>query len=263
VSNRVQKLCDLIASDILQRIVSEGLAEGARLPSESQMVADYGVGRATVREALRILESHGILRLALGPKGGPIVAANPDAGFQRGLALHMHFRQTTLRQLVQTRLLIEPAMARAAAEFATPELARELTRSVEVVSSGTDGSEQQYKRHAQQFHQMICTFSDNPAMNLIADGLRSLWEARANLLRHAQEEQHSVIRDHREIARAIRDRAPTEAHELMTAHMLHYAEWVEYSAPGALDEMVGWRAASTEVFTSRADHSATASSASS
>jgi GntR family transcriptional regulator, transcriptional repressor for pyruvate dehydrogenase complex len=250
MNNRVQKLCDIVASDILHRIVSEGIGVGSRLPPEPQMVAEYGVGRATVREALRILESHGIIRLALGPKGGPIVATNPDAGFQRGLALHLHFRQTTLRQLVQTRLLIEPAMAWAAAESATPELIERLNNSIEVTARDSKVSEQHYKRTTQRFHETICTFSDNPAVNLIADGMRSLWEARSNLLRHAHEAQDSVIHDHQEIAQAIGDKAPADAHRLMSAHMLRYAEWVESTSPGALDELVGWRAGSTEFLSS-------------
>jgi GntR family transcriptional regulator, transcriptional repressor for pyruvate dehydrogenase complex len=252
MNNRVQKLCDIVASDIVQRIVSEGMGVGSRLPPESQMVIEYGVGRATVREALRILESHGIIRLALGPKGGPIVATNPDAGFERGLALHLHFQKTTLRQLVETRLLIEPAMARSAAESATPEIIDLLNKSVEKTSQG-NVSEQQYKRDTQRFHEIICTFSDNPAVNLIANGMRSLWEARSNLLQHVQEAQDNVIHDHREIAQAIREKEPAKAHDLMAAHMLRYAEWVEHTLPGALDELVGWRAESTEILPMRSD----------
>lgn len=250
MTNRVQKLCDLVASDIVQRIVSENMVAGSRLSAEPQMVLDYGVGRATIREALRVLESHGIIRLALGPKGGPFVASSADVGFQRALALHLHFRKTTLRQLVETRLLIEPAMARAAAETASPEVIDLLRESVEVTSEEMR-DERQYLRHAQRFHEVICTFSENPAINLIANGMRSLWEARSNQLRHAEEDQESVMHDHQEIAAAISAKEAGRAYILMASHMLRYAEWVEKTSPGALTELVGWQAESTEVLPMR------------
>ena len=72
---RVLKTSELIAREIILDITGRGLKEGDALPSEAQMLRHYEVGRASLREALRLLEVQGLVRIRTGARGGPVVGA--------------------------------------------------------------------------------------------------------------------------------------------------------------------------------------------
>ena len=76
-SARLVKASDAIVDGIRDRILNERLPVGSPLPSESDLMADYGLGRVTVRERLRLLERAGIVSIRRGPGGGVFVGT-PD-----------------------------------------------------------------------------------------------------------------------------------------------------------------------------------------
>src|SRR6202008_3764003 len=94
---------------------------GDMLPSEADMIATYAVGRATVREALRLLEVQGLIGLKTGPGGGPGVAQLTARHLGDMARLHLKMAGATYGELVRARLAIEPLMARLAAETQDPE----------------------------------------------------------------------------------------------------------------------------------------------
>jgi GntR family transcriptional repressor for pyruvate dehydrogenase complex len=65
------KTSERVAAAIVSEIVSRGLGAGDRSPNEATMLERFQVGRASLREALRILEVHGLISLRSGPGGGP------------------------------------------------------------------------------------------------------------------------------------------------------------------------------------------------
>jgi DNA-binding transcriptional MocR family regulator len=67
------KIADEIARDLVRQIAERNLKPGAALPHEKTMIAQYGVGRASIREALRIIESQGLIYLKPGRHGGPVL----------------------------------------------------------------------------------------------------------------------------------------------------------------------------------------------
>jgi DNA-binding FadR family transcriptional regulator len=109
---------------VLQRIerdLSDGkLVVGGRLPAERALAEELGVGRSSVREAIRVLEAMGIVRTAVGsgPDSGAIVAADPAASIGVALRLHMATQTLPIRDVVQTRILLESWAVQEAAERA-------------------------------------------------------------------------------------------------------------------------------------------------
>lgn len=98
-----------IESDLLEGV----LGPGDRLPSERDLAADLGVGRSSVREALRVLEVMGLIRTATGsgPQAGAIVIAAPSGGMSTLLRLQVAAQGFPLADVVQTRLVLEDAVA--------------------------------------------------------------------------------------------------------------------------------------------------------
>src|SRR4051794_1844056 len=74
----VRKLSTLLADSITETILKNGMQPGDRLPPEREMREQFGVGRGTLREALRVLEAEGLIIVRAGPHGGPVVT-KPDA----------------------------------------------------------------------------------------------------------------------------------------------------------------------------------------
>ncbi|HWV48229.1 MAG TPA: GntR family transcriptional regulator, partial [Microbacterium sp.] len=93
------------------------LGPGDRLPSERDLSADLGVGRSSVREALRVLEVMGLIRTSTGsgPQAGAIVIATPTGGMSALLRLQVAAQGFPLADVVKTRLVLEDAVATALA----------------------------------------------------------------------------------------------------------------------------------------------------
>jgi len=101
----------VLADQLRDRILSGELAEGERLPVEEDLTAEFGVARTTLREALRVLESQGLLTIRRGRGGGPIVT-HPDLGpISMALAASLELQRTTVGDLDEARRLIEVQIA--------------------------------------------------------------------------------------------------------------------------------------------------------
>src|SRR3954452_14616755 len=125
----VRKLSTALADSITDTILKSGLQPGARLPSEREMREQFGVGRGTLREALRVLEAEGLITVRSGPHGGPVIA-RPDAiRLARLLILLVIAWGVTLRCGHEVRIVLEPLAAAQAAEKATPEQVAAIAQS--------------------------------------------------------------------------------------------------------------------------------------
>ena len=113
---RTMKTSERVALDIVHDIVAQGLGTGARLALEAAMAQQYGVSRASLREALRLLEVQGLIHLKPGPGGGPAVGTVEPANLARTASLYFHLGAATYGQLMQAQVLIEPLCAQLAAQ---------------------------------------------------------------------------------------------------------------------------------------------------
>src|SRR2546427_3271835 len=86
---RTEKIPEIVARRILKQITQSGMVAGDRLPSEAEMLAQLGIGRASLREALRILETHGIIRIKPGPRGGPRVTDMSPSDFGQTVTVYL------------------------------------------------------------------------------------------------------------------------------------------------------------------------------
>jgi GntR family transcriptional repressor for pyruvate dehydrogenase complex len=117
-----------IANVIEQRIVERSLRTGDPMPSETDLARQFGVNRSTVREAIRELETHGLLGRGRGEKRLRVTRPEPrhiSSGVSRALALH----DVTFLEMWEAMMAIEPAAAQYAAARRTGAHLQDLVRA--------------------------------------------------------------------------------------------------------------------------------------
>lgn len=128
---RVPKTAEIIAGRIRKAIIRGQLKAGDRLASEAELVEDFQVSRPTVREAIRILESEGFLRISRGARGGAHVVEPGPGLLAKAAGLTLQFRGATLADVYAARSIIEPPAARLAAELNSRRAATALRKQLQ------------------------------------------------------------------------------------------------------------------------------------
>ncbi|MFF1695086.1 FadR/GntR family transcriptional regulator [Streptomyces sp. NPDC058257] len=164
-----------VAEQIEERILSGDLPPGARLPAERELVNRFGVGRSTVREALRVLQSAGLIRSRPGdPLGAEVLGVSPD-NLSQALGRLTRSSVATLGELVQFRMVLDAESNRLAARLHDDDdLARmreQITR-MESLSDAGGGSGptalHAFSEADALFHRAIAEASGNSLLGLCA-----------------------------------------------------------------------------------------------
>ena len=124
----VTKASELLADRLREKILQGNFVEGSFLPTERVLGQDSGLGRSSVREALRILENQGFVSTRPGRGGGSIVQMPGRDDVEASLEHFIRGRRFRLRALIETREAVEPASARLAARHRTDADIAELER---------------------------------------------------------------------------------------------------------------------------------------
>ncbi|MGW2151445.1 FadR/GntR family transcriptional regulator, partial [Nonomuraea bangladeshensis] len=106
-----------VLAQIERRIAEDGLTAGDRLPAERRLAEQLGVSRSSVREAMRVLETLGVVssQVGRGPDAGAVLIARPDSAMTGLLRLHLGLATLELREVIDTRHMIEQWAATRAA----------------------------------------------------------------------------------------------------------------------------------------------------
>jgi len=205
------------------------------------MIERYAVSRASLREALRILEVHGLISVKPGPGGGPRVGGSSQVNFGKMTSSYLQMLGATYQELLQARLHIEPFMARLAAVHRTDAQCDQLDR----LARGHDrhmSDDLVHIRENLDFHTLVGEMSGNRILDLMAGGLRAIFVTRVPIPGYIlpPEERPKTLSEHEAIAKAIRRGKPQEAERLMLAHMQDYLDHASGAYPGFEFETVGW-----------------------
>ena len=109
---RVPKTSEIVADQIRAQIVRGELAEGGFLPPEGQLMETLGISRPTLREAFRILEAEGLISVVRGSRTGAKVHKPSVELVSRYAGYVLQSQGTTIADLYQARLAIEPTVVR-------------------------------------------------------------------------------------------------------------------------------------------------------
>jgi DNA-binding FadR family transcriptional regulator len=238
-ARRPPKRSELIARELASYIVDNQLGAGSMLPNEAELIKQFGVGRTTLREALRLLETRGVLTIRSGPGGGPVVGRPTAADFSNSLNFILQFEHASWQGLLTSRLAIEPAVARLAAQRATDADAKLLFASIEALQQHP-GDLRFAQNENGRFHAALARAGGNVALRFFVDATRiSSDDAVAKLL-YAPRRLKSLQTGHRDIADAVAARDPDAAEESMRAHLEEALEYVRRVYSQMLDEPIRW-----------------------
>lgn len=238
VSQRTEKVAESVARQILQDIQRNKLEPGSTLPPEIVMIERFGVGRGSLREALRILEINGLVTLKPGPGGGPVVTAQNPASFGQLMTLHLQSVGATYRELLDARTQYEALLARRAAEQEGDEAARVIRAALDSAPEGLDNSD--YATSTSSFHHAVGAAAANPVLSLVSDAIYAIWTVRVTSVLYPPDQRAEVIRQHEAIARAIERHDPKRAEKLMREHMELYRQYCEQRYPARMEDLIDW-----------------------
>jgi GntR family transcriptional repressor for pyruvate dehydrogenase complex len=216
-------LSDEIVEQIIDLISRGVLKPGERLPSEKELCLRFGVGRTTIREALRSMAVMGVLDGRVGE--GTFVSTDSRRYLEKTLQWGLLIDRKNVSDLVETRLMLESQTAYAAADRATEENFQEIQEALEGMQRSLESPEE-YLEHDLQFHLAIARATQNTILfNLLSmtRGYLQTWISESlskPSTRRIRLRAESSVREHQKILQALRKRKPAEARQAMTEHIL-------------------------------------------
>lgn len=225
-----------IARKLVREIRRRRLRPGTQLAAEHRMVAEFGVARGTIREALRFLELQGALRIKAGPGGGPVVSVPGADHLASVLSLHLQFADASFRSVVDARCSIYPVLAGEAAVNAGREDVSTLHESIGRMHAGLLDPDL-FTEEARRFMSLVAAASGNRVLALLVDALHRMSEGTGQW---DERQRRSALRNYGEVVRAIERREPDEARSIMAKSLEAALRYWERTAPDDLKQPVAW-----------------------
>lgn len=236
---RTPKASERLARHLATSIVEGDFEEGARLPHESEMLSQLQVGRATLREALRLLEVWGLVVIRTGPGGGPTVRRPHAAEFAEHLALMLQFQQLSLADVSDARLALEPMMARLAAERITPEQIAELRDSIEIMARSFQDSQEFWKQNA-RFHSAVAAAGNSHIIRMFVDALKFIGDGASSGVAYTTKQLEEIVLAHTKIVDLLEAGDADSSAEAMQLHLDAGRKYTERHYPAALNARIQW-----------------------
>ncbi|MDT7761635.1 MAG: hypothetical protein QOC63_1055 [Mycobacterium sp.] len=230
------KMADIVAGDLRRQIVSGALKEGDPLPPEDQLMEHAGVARTTVREALRILESEGLLVVRRGAGGGARIKAPSVSNVARYIGLVLQAEGATLHDVFDARLMLEaPAAGMLAGAKDRDDIVASLRRALDQEEAVLD--EPVELSHAYgRFHNLIVQLSGSQTFEVLTSVSNRLIQVQADRYMRAEAAQPD-----RRVASDLAHRAHIHFVELVAAGAAQDAEelWRKHLAAGERELRAG------------------------
>src|SRR5919201_4674404 len=209
-----------IVAQIERAIFGGHLSSGDRLESERELAEKFGVSRITVRDALRVLEARGLIRVKVGATGGAFVAeANVDR-VAESISTMIQLKRMTLSELAEARTVVEAATAELAAQRADAAAVSRLAQSV-ARGRGLMGQNMSHAEASMDFHVELAHAAGNDVLHATVNAYRELLLPSIRDLRNERVVKNTQ-KAHEEIVEAVRRHDAEGARQLMVAHLADF-----------------------------------------
>ena len=209
-----------VSEDIIEQvrdlITSGRLKGGDRLPAERELAQTFSVSRSAVREAIRALESLGIVEARAGE--GTFVAPLPESRMGDAISASLFQKWSTQRKLFEVRRVLEPGLAALAARRATPEQIDRMRMVVDDQKKKVEARES-YIKEDTTFHFLVAEATGNETLLRVADSLMELLRESRDSSWKIGERPIRSLKQHQAILGAIEARKPLIAERRMREHI--------------------------------------------
>lgn len=211
-----RSLVEQTADKLIAHIVANELKNGDRLPNETHLSSLLGVGRSTLREAVRMLASRNILEARHG--AGIFICKNPGIADDPLGFTFIKDKEKLIADLIEFRMLVEPRVAALAALNATPEQVEALAALANAVEEKYDAGGS-HKHEDAAFHAKLGELSGNIVMPSLEPIIFNAIELFIDTTQALLKEE--TLSSHRAIVDAVKRRDPVAAEDAMTLHLIY------------------------------------------
>ncbi len=205
-----------VADILTNQIIDGNYVEGDFLPTEEELCSDFGIGRSSVREAIKTLESRGLVRKIQG-RGVEVINESIKAT-SRMLSISLACSKTTLKDLMDFRVALEMKNVELAATNATAENVAELEEILERMKGDTLNMDD-FATHDYMFHEAIARASGNGVSLIMVKALKPLLYKQIVYTIDPNFNPEKSNHFHEHIFEAIRDCQPKRAIRAMHEHL--------------------------------------------
>ena len=230
---RPMKMPDQLAGQIRKMIARGELVEGDWLPTEAELIERYGVSRPTLREAFRLLEGDSLVTIRRGPPGGARVTLPGPTAVADLFGMILMLSGTTIGDVWQARLTIEPPAVRRLAESASREAMKELDAELAKVEAAV-GDPREFSKAGVRYHVKLVELSGNHTLTAVIGMLLEIMERElAKSLAvmgpdsdEAQRADRRALKSYQKVADLIRARDAEGAEQAWREHMKSVRRYV-------------------------------------
>ncbi|MDW3214605.1 MAG: GntR family transcriptional regulator [Ilumatobacteraceae bacterium] len=174
---RQPRLADLVARSLRERIVDGDLEDGATLPTLDRLVTEFNVSAPSVREALRILESEGLITVRRGNVGGAVVHRPTAEGAAFTLGLVLQSRSVDIADVAVALGHLQALCARLCAQRPDRQTAVTpiLQAAQDAALESMDEDVRLFESHARGFHRALVSCCGNHSLIMLVGTLEELW----------------------------------------------------------------------------------------
>ncbi|TCO32907.1 DNA-binding FadR family transcriptional regulator [Kribbella steppae] len=197
-----------IVEQVEDALARGDLAPGQRLPSERELVAQFEVSRSTVREALRVLESNGVVRSRPGDPNGPEILPFSQSALRKQMVRLARVDELTLSELIGFRMIMDGAAIQVASRLRTPEQLADMEETLVAMRAAIDVDFEAFSEADLAFHDVIAQISRNSLIQTCNEVVRGVvLTLISDKVAHAQNSRALMLESlqhHAEVVDAIR-----------------------------------------------------------
>lgn len=210
---------NLVLERIKEAIINKEIKPGDYLPAEADLAQNLGVGKSSVREALKMLEAMGVVEIRQG--SGTFIPLEPATNSISPLMFQLLLEQASAKDLVELRMIFEPAYTQLAMERATAEDFDRIENTISLMEKKIECNSQTAEDDL-LFHETIMDITQNPLIINIGRTIHELFKfSIGTSIKNIPE---TSISDHKRILAAMRKKDHEELHE---AVLQSYKGWIE------------------------------------
>jgi GntR family transcriptional repressor for pyruvate dehydrogenase complex len=160
-----------VADHIKGLVVAQCLRPGDRLPNEADLITRLDKSKGTIREAMRILEAEGLIRTRTGPGGGAFLTEMTSDLATTLLANFFYFRDLSIDDLFQLRIVLEPELAASVAGKIAPDVLAGFRANTHRYAHPPQTPEEERAQHVQSldFHRQLAAQSLNLLLGFMVE----------------------------------------------------------------------------------------------